>query len=68
MKEITVKLTIDEVNLILEALGGLPFKQVYGLIGKIEQQAATQLGDNRAVIVPESEASPEHKKLKEEMK
>ena len=34
MKEINLQLTIDEANLILEALGNLPFIKVYALIGK----------------------------------
>lgn len=43
MKEISLQLTIDEANLILEALGNLPFVKVYALIGKIRQQAGRQL-------------------------
>jgi len=43
MNEITLKLTIEEANLILESLGNLPFARVYQLIGKIQQQAGQQL-------------------------
>lgn len=43
MKELTFKLTIDEANLILEALGTMPFKTVFALIGKIQTQAGEQL-------------------------
>jgi hypothetical protein len=43
MKEIELRLTIDEANLILEALGNLPFIKVYALIGKIQDQAGHQL-------------------------
>ena len=43
MKEIQLTITIDEANLILEGLGGMPFKRVFGLIGKIQQQAGEQL-------------------------
>lgn len=46
MQEVHLKLTVEEVNLILEALGNLPFVKVYGLIGKIQTQAAQQLGSN----------------------
>ena len=60
MKEITLKLTIDEANLILDALGSQPFNKVYALIGKIQQQAAAELGDSGPAI------SPEKKKLKKE--
>lgn len=52
MKEINLQLTIDEANLILEALGNLPFVKVYALIGKIQQQAGQQLS-------PESPPSKE---------
>ncbi len=43
MKELKFELTVDETNLILEALGGMPFKTVFGLINKIQQQAGSQL-------------------------
>ena len=43
MKDITLQITIDEANLILEALGNLPFARVYTLIGKIQEQAGQQL-------------------------
>ena len=43
MKEIQLSVTIDEANLILEALGNLPFTKVYELIGKIQEQASEQL-------------------------
>ena len=43
MKESNLKLTVDEANLILEALGNLPFNKVFNLIGKIQNQAASQL-------------------------
>ncbi len=44
MEEITLHITIDEANLILESLGNLPFVKVYALIGKIQEQAGQQLG------------------------
>ena len=43
MKEMQLSVTIDEANLILEALGNLPFTKVYELIGKIQEQASEQL-------------------------
>lgn len=46
MKELTFKLTIEEANLILEGLGTMPFKTVFALIGKIQNQAAAQLNEN----------------------
>ena len=46
MKEIKLELTIDEINVILEALGQMPFQQVYNIIHKIHQQANSQLGQD----------------------
>ena len=43
MEEIQLKLTLSEVNLILGALGEMPYAKVYQLVGKIQQQAETQL-------------------------
>jgi hypothetical protein len=45
MREITLTLTVEETNLVLDALGNQPFKEVYGLIGKIQNQAAAQLSE-----------------------
>jgi len=42
-QEISLQLTLGEVNQILDGLGGLPYRQVYQLIGKIQRQAETQL-------------------------
>jgi len=48
MKNIDLQLSIDEANLILEALGALPFSKVYTLIAKIQEQASQQLnGDSQ---------------------
>lgn len=38
-----VALSLAEVNQILEALGSRPYVKVYQLIGKIQQQAESQL-------------------------
>ncbi len=43
MDNINLELTTDEINLILEGLGSMPFVKVYSLIGKIQQQAASQI-------------------------
>ena len=40
---IKLELALEEVNLVLKALGEQPFKDVYGLVDKIQQQAGTQL-------------------------
>lgn len=38
-----LELSIEDVNLILEALGEQPFKSVYGLVSRLQNQARTQL-------------------------
>ena len=43
MNELELKLTLPEINQILEALGAMPYRHVYQLIAKIQQQAETQL-------------------------
>jgi hypothetical protein len=42
MPQIALNLTIAETNLVLDALGGLPYARVYELINKIHQQAEEQ--------------------------
>lgn len=42
-KTLQLELTIEEVNHILDALGNQPFKSVFQLINKIQNQAAKQL-------------------------
>ena len=43
MPEINIRLTLDETNLILQALGKRPFEEVHQLIAKIHQQAQRQV-------------------------
>lgn len=52
MKELKLTLTVDEVNVILQALGNMPFQQVYAIIQKIQQQANEQLGDQQLKMDP----------------
>lgn len=40
---LTLQLTVDEVNKILAALGNLPYAQVFSLIQSIHQQVGPQL-------------------------
>lgn len=42
-KEISLKLTMEETNKIMTALGNLPYVQVFELISKIQQQASGQI-------------------------
>lgn len=46
-KEVNILLTVEEVNIILGALGKGPFEQVYKLIGNIEKQATEQLNEKK---------------------
>lgn len=48
MQELILKLTVEEVNLILEGLGDLPFNKVFTLVGKIQSQASEQLNKTNA--------------------
>jgi hypothetical protein len=41
--KIRLELTIPEVNQILDALGRLPYAEVYELIGDLQRQAQGQL-------------------------
>ena len=43
MKEITLQLTVEETNTILESLGNQPFSKVFTLIANIQEQASGQL-------------------------
>jgi hypothetical protein len=40
---IHLDLSIDEINLILEGLGELPFRRVFHLIGRIQGAARSQI-------------------------
>lgn len=43
MEEIELKLTLNEVNQILEALGQRPYAQIYQLVHKVQEQAQSQI-------------------------
>jgi hypothetical protein len=60
MTEPTIKfeLSIDEVNLILEALGEQPFKTVFALVARLQNQARGQLAEGAAAAAP-PEAQPD---------
>ncbi|WP_299459118.1 hypothetical protein [uncultured Microscilla sp.] len=42
-QEIQLNISVEEANVLLEALGEMPFKKVFGLVGKIQQQASSQI-------------------------
>ena len=56
MEAITLHITIEEANLILESLGNLPFVKVYALIGKIQEQARQQLSGNSTLDAASTQA------------
>ncbi len=43
MQKINISFTVEEVNLVLKALGRQPYEDVFQLIGNIQDQAQTQL-------------------------
>jgi hypothetical protein len=45
LQQLTIKLSLDEANVILAALGNLPFIQVHSLIHNLQNQVAPQLAD-----------------------
>ena len=53
MAEIKIMLTLEETNLVLEALGEMSFVRVHQLIAKIQQQAQSQL-----LVTQEKQALP----------
>ena len=56
-QDIGLQLSADEINLILEGLGGMPFVKVYALIGKIQQQASGQLNKGSESLEPAPDQS-----------
>lgn len=46
MEQISINLTLEEVNKILESLGRLPYTEVFQLIHKIKAQAEAQVQAN----------------------
>jgi len=51
MSTISLNLTLEETNTVLEALGQMPYARVYLLIQKIQQQATERLQENRRADV-----------------
>ncbi|WP_437933056.1 hypothetical protein [Sorangium sp. So ce341] len=54
VRELHLSVTVDEVNLILEGVGLLPFARVYALVAKVQQQASQQLGGKAAEEEPDA--------------
>jgi hypothetical protein len=64
MNDLKLQLSVTEVNKIIEALGHLPYLQVYELIGKIHAQAQEQLStsprSNGQIISEQEDAEVVH--------
>ena len=59
MKNLNLKLNLEDTNKILAALGQMPYLQVFELIGKIQSQAQSQIQGldmkkEQQTIVPEN--------------
>lgn len=54
VRDLHLSVTVDEVNLILEGVGLLPFARVYALVAKMQQQAREQLGGKPAREEPDA--------------
>jgi len=66
MEELKIVLSLDEVNLVLNALGEQSFKSVSQAIQKIMAQAESQLKANQAKLVADKQ--PEAKQAIPETK
>lgn len=53
--EIALRLSLDELNLVLEGVGNLPFARVFALVGKLQAQAGEQL---QAQAQAQAQAAP----------
>ena len=59
MRKITLSLSINEMNLILEGLGQMPYARVFSLVENLQKQAAEELREDQAVIDEASEHQPD---------
>ncbi|MFT7265140.1 MAG: hypothetical protein ACI9A2_003224 [Halioglobus sp.] len=58
MQKITLNLTIEDANLVLEGLGSLPYAKVFNAVGTIQQQAQAQIKSAESAQ-PEMGSAPE---------
>lgn len=54
---ITLELSVEEVNVILRVLGRMPFDEVFPLISKIKTQGEEQVAANNAEQETETETA-----------
>ncbi len=52
-QQINLSVTVNEANVILNALAQLPYAQVSTLIGKLQQQGSSQVTPEAAQVVVE---------------
>lgn len=52
--EVTIKLPVEQWNVVLQALGSQPYERVQGLIAELQRQAGPQV----APPVPEKKVEP----------
>ena len=53
------EVTHQEANVIIEALGNMPYVKVFELIHKLQQQAQTQLQQNQQVVRESASPKPQ---------
>lgn len=54
-KTLQIPLSIDDANLVLQALGALPHNQVRALIDRIAQEAQQQIAAAQAPVVDDTD-------------
>ena len=59
MRKITLSLSINEMNLILEGLGQMPYARVFSLVENLQKQAAEELREDQAGIDEAGEHQPD---------
>ena len=57
--ELTIELTLTEINMILASLGKHPFDEISQLIGKIRSQGEEQISALQAAAEEAAEQQPE---------
>jgi hypothetical protein len=56
-EKISVSLTVEQWNLVLNALGTRPFAEVNEIVYSVKRQAEEQIGAKAAAAEPEAEAA-----------
>jgi hypothetical protein len=57
--ELHFKFSVEEVNAILQALGGRPYAEVQALITKIKDSGEAQIAAQTPAVVVEAEPAPD---------